>query len=148
MRNHAAATLLASLLTAGSCATVLMSDAACAHAQAVSAFEVVPRQSEIREPHRAAYLTAFLGAACIAASFPLGDEADRRYHRYLFETDRTRIDERFRATTRMDRLSSASLLTGEGLLATAVYLRFVRHPAHARVSLQVEPTACAVSLRF
>jgi hypothetical protein len=49
----------------------------------------------------------------------------------------------------MDRLASAALLTGEGLLATAVWLRFV-HPAREprRLALEVEPSRCAVSLRF
>ena len=48
----------------------------------------------------------------------------------------------------MDHAASAALLTGEGLLASAVYLRFVRHPAEARLTFDVEPAACAVSWRF
>ena len=85
----------------------------------------------------------------MAASFPLAHEADRRYERYLTETDITRIDTRFDATRRLDRIGSAALLTGEGLLATAVWLRFV-HPATPtrRLALEVEPSRCAVSLRF
>lgn len=145
MRNHAAATLFAGLLTAGSLLPML---AACAHAQAAFAFEQVPRPVEEHESHRAAYLCALAGAGLIGASFPMADEADRRYLRYLTETDLARIDDRFHATVRMDRLASASLLTGEGLLATAVYLRFLRHPAGARLTLVVEPSACAVSWRF
>lgn len=133
--------------------------AACAHAQAASPlpaspqpaspFEIIPRRADQRPSHRLAWITAALGAGLVAGSFPLAHEADRRYDRYLAETDVARIDERFAATTRMDRLASAALLTGEGLLATAVWLRFV-HPAREprRLALDVEPSRCAVSLRF
>lgn len=128
--------------------------AACAHAQAASAsasspFEVIPRRGDRQPSHRLAWITAGAGLALVAGSFPLAHEADRRYDRYLAETDVARIDERFVATTRMDRLASAALLTGEGLLATAVWLRFV-HPAREprRLAFEVEPSRCAVSLRF
>ena len=89
------------------------------------------------------------GVALVAASFPLHKEADRRYALYLRETDVSHIDERFRATTRMDRLSSAALLTGEALLVTSVWLRFVHPQGPAnRVTFVVEPQRCAWSLRF
>jgi hypothetical protein len=85
----------------------------------------------------------------VAGSFPLAAEADRRYAVYLAETDVARIDARFAATTRMDRLASGTLLTGEGLLVTAVWLRFLRPPRVGnRLSFEVEPARCAVSLRF
>lgn len=123
--------------------------AACAHAQAASAFEVVPPRAKAPHSNRAAWLTALVGAGLVAGSFPLAREADRRYDRYLIETDVTRIDERFQATTRMDRIASAALLTGEGLLATAVWLRFVHpSPAPRRLALLVEPSRCAVALHF
>jgi hypothetical protein len=141
--------LLLAVMVAGA-----LLQAACAHAQAASAFaaspfEVIPRRADQRPSHRLAWITAAVGAGLVAGSFPLAHEADRRYDRYLAETDVARIDERFAATTRMDRLASAALLTGEGLLATAVWLRFV-HPAREprRLSLEVEPSRCAVSLRF
>ncbi len=127
--------------------------AACAQAQAASSFEVVPRRAATAPSHRAAWIAAFTGAALVAASFPLADEADRRYSLYLDEVDVDRIDERYRTTQRMDRLASGSLLAGEALLATAVWLRFVRgdrqeKAAKARVSLDLRTDRCAVALRF
>ena len=85
----------------------------------------------------------------VAGSFPLAAEADRRYAAYLAETDVTQIDARYDATVRMDYLSSGALLAGEGLLVTSVWLRFL-HPPHEsnRLALEIEPTRCAVSLRF
>ncbi len=147
MRPRLAAWLLA-VVVAGA-----PMSAACAHAQAASAFEVIPRRAKVRHSYRAVWLTAFAGAGLVAGSFPLAHESDRRYERYLGETDVAAIDARFAATTRMDRLASAALLTGEGLLATAVWLRFVHrnaepHRTPSRLTLEVEPSRCAVSLRF
>src|SRR5262249_2791865 len=124
--------------------------AACAHAQAASSspFEVVPRHATGRSSHRAATIAAIVGVGLIAASFPLEHEADRRYAEYLSETDVTKLDERFAATQRMDRIASGSLLAGEALIATAVWLRFVHHPAEARVSLALRSDRCALSYRF
>src|SRR5690349_1591016 len=91
-------------------------------------FEVVPRPASEHSSHRLAWIAAATGAVLIGASFPLANEADRRYAVYLTETDVSRIDERFQATAHMDRLASGTLLTGEGLLATAVWLRFLHAP--------------------
>ena len=50
---------------------------------------------------------------------------------------------------RMDRnWASASLLSGEALLVTAVYLRFIRRASPARLAMDLTPHRCAVSLRF
>lgn len=127
--------------------------AACAAAQAAPPFEVVPRRPSDPRSHRAAWIAAFAGVALVATSFPLADEADRRYARYLSEVDVDRIDERYRSTQRMDRLASGSLLAGEALLATAVWLRFVRgdrqeRVSRSRVSLDLRTDRCAVALRF
>lgn len=123
--------------------------AACARAQAETPFEVVPRRAAESRSHRLAYVAALAGVGFVIASFPLEHEADRRYAAYLSETDVTLIDERYAATQRMDRLASGSLLVGEVLLATAVWLRFVHHPsAERRVSLALRPDRCALSLRF
>jgi hypothetical protein len=127
-----------------------------AAAAVATPFEVVPRRTSEHSSHRLAWIAAATGAVLIGASFPLANEADRRYAVYLSETDVTRIDERFQATAHMDRLASGTLLTGEGLLATAVWLRFLHPPrASRRVSLAVEPdphharvARCAVTLRF
>jgi len=112
-------------------------------------FEIVPRRLPGRRAHRLATVTAAVGIGLVAASFPLSAEANRRYDRYLHETDIASIDERFDATQRMDRLASGALLTGEALLATAVWLRFVhRAGRESRVSLMLSPARCAASLRF
>jgi hypothetical protein len=124
---------------------------ACARAQAASSspFEVVPRHTSGRSSHRAAYVAAIAGVGLIAASFPLEHEADRRYAEYLSETDVTKLDEMFAATQRMDRIASGSLLAGEALIATAVWLRFVHRPAaESRVSLALRSDRCALSYRF
>jgi hypothetical protein len=122
---------------------------ASARAQSAPPFEVVPNPSATPHPHRAAWLTAFAGVGFIAVSFPLAHEADHRYAQYLAETDVALIDERYDATTRMDRLATATLLTGEALLVTSVWLRFVHAPRETnRLSFAVEPSRCAVSLRF
>ena len=99
--------------------------------------------------HRLAYFTALVGAGLVIASFPLEHAADQRYAEYLNETDVTKLDEEFAATERMDRIASGSLLVGEALLATAVWLRFVHHPSvEHRVTLAVTADRCALSLRF
>src|SRR5262249_39626277 len=112
-------------------------------------FEIVPLRRSVRPSHRLAWITAAVGAGLVAGSFPLSAEANRRYERYLHEPDAGRLDERVPATQRMDRLASGTLLTGEALLATAVWLRFVhRAGRESRVSLVLTPTRCAGSLRF
>jgi len=143
VRSRLAAPLLAVVLAA----TPPL--APCARAQAETPFEVVPRHPSGQVSHRLAYLTAVTGAALVALSFPLEHEADQRYAAYLSETDVDKLDERFAATERMDRLASGSLLVGEALVATAVWLRFVHHPSvQHRVTLAFQPDRCALSLRF
>jgi hypothetical protein len=112
-------------------------------------FEVVGRSTPtVRRSDRWVWITAIAGAALVAASFPLADEADRRYDAYLVEADLTRIDARYAATQRMDRLASGSLLAGEGFLATAVWLRFVRGERTERVALDLRSGRCALAVRF
>lgn len=146
MRRLAAATLIVGAVNAAPMW------AACAHAQAASPFEVVPRPAPERRSHALAWTVAATGAGLVAASFPLRDAADRRYDEYLAETDITRIESRWDATTRADRLASGSLLAGEALLAGALWLRFVHRPhasePPARATLVVTPQRCALALRF
>jgi hypothetical protein len=143
VRTHLAAPLLAVVLAA---APPL---ALCVRAQTETPFEVVPRRATTQASHRLAYFTALAGAGLVIASFPLEHAADQRYAEYLRETDVTKLDERFTATERMDRLASGTLLVGEALLATAVWIRFVHHPGvQHRVTLAVATDRCALSLRF
>lgn len=143
MRPLLAAPLLAAVLAA---APPL---AGCAHAQSDTPFEVVPRHATGPSSHRVAYITAAVGMGLVIASFPLEHEADKRYAAYLSETDITKLDERFSATERMDRLASGTLLVGEALIATAVWMRFVHHPnPQHRVTFAALPDRCVLSLRF
>jgi len=130
-----------------------------AAAQVAPPFEVIPQGPQDHESHRLAWAVAATGAALIAGSFPLADEAYRRYARYLAETDVARIDERFQATARMDRLASGSMLAGEVFVASAVWLRFLHPPRKPRhLTFMAEPDLdpgcgprglrCAVALRF
>lgn len=142
LRRWAAALLLASA------ATGAPNGAVCAFAQAADSFEVVPRPVPDRTPHRAAWVCAVAGAGLVAASFPLADLAERRYADYLAETDVAAIEDRFQATVRADRMAGASLVAGEALLVTALWLRFVRRPGRPPASLVVLPDRCAIRLRF
>jgi hypothetical protein len=142
LRRIAAAMMLACAVTAA------LGEAACASAQAALPFEVVPRLTQPHRSHAAAYVCALAGAGLVVSSFPLADTADRRYAQYLAESDPGTIEDRWRATLRADRLSSGALLGGELLLATSVYLRFLRRPSEPRVTLIVSPARCALACRF
>jgi hypothetical protein len=140
------AALLVAVLASGTPANVWAQASSPAPADTASPFEVVPRSASPRHSYKWAWITAIAGAALVGVSFPLADEADRRYNAYLAETDVSRIDERFRATQSMDRLASGALLAGEGMLATAVWLRFVR--GDRRVAFDVRTDRCALAVRF
>jgi hypothetical protein len=146
VRPRLAALLLAAVLAA---APPLAARARAEGRADDSPFEIVPRHSTGQSSHHLAYLTGLVGIGLVAASFPLEHEADRRYAAYLTETDVTRLDELFSATERMDRIASGSLLVGEALIATSLWLRFVHHPNQEhRVSLALRPDRCALALRF
>ncbi len=142
LRRWAAALMLAAT------ATGVPNVAACAEARAADPFEVVPRPAPDGRSYRAAWACAITGVGLVAASFPLANLADRRYDDYLAETDPDRVDARWRATVRMDRLSSGSLLAGEALLASAVWLRFVHRSREPRATLVLLPDRCAIAVRF
>lgn len=142
MRKALAALMLASYVTAAP------EWAVCANAQAASLFQEVEVHQPARQSHTASWLTGLAGVGFIAASFPLAAKADDRYATYLGETDVARIEDRFRDAQRADRIASASLITGELLLVTAVYLRFVRRPVDSRTALLLGPDRCAVSYHF
>lgn len=88
------------------------------------------------------------GVSLIAISFPLADEADRRYAEYLRATDPARITDLYDDAVLLDRLSAGSILTGEVLIAAGLYLAFLRAPLPSRLDLVFEPSRCGVSLRF
>lgn len=142
MRRTAAAALLASLLTG------ILGPAVCAHAQTAVPFPPVESAPPPARSHRLADATLVAGLALIAASFPLATTSDRRYEEYLAESDPSAIESRWDAAQRADRLASASLLTGEVLLAAGVYLRFLRRAPDSKLRFAASATRCAVTLRF
>ena len=88
------------------------------------------------------------GVGLIAGSFPLADAADRRYAEYLRATDAQQITSLYDDAVLLDRLSAGSILTGEVLVATGLYLAFLRTPVTSRIDLVYAPSRCGVSFRF
>lgn len=111
-------------------------------------FAEVPLSAAPRASYRTAYFSLAVGAGLIGASFTFSRRANDAYDRYLAASDPAQILIHFDETERYDRWSSASLLTGEALIATGLYLRFLRPPPSARLSLSLDPGRCAVSYRF
>ena len=110
-------------------------------------FETVPLPTPVARPHKAAYACMAAGAGMIASSFWLADRADTAYDRYLTSRVPTDIRRWFDEATRYDQWSSGVLLGGEALVATGLYLRFLRRPTPP-VAVLLGPGACAVSYRF
>lgn len=129
-----------------SCAA--LQPAARAHAQAADPFPEVPLPVPPKHSNTWALVSFASGATLIAASFGIADAADRRYADYLRATDPARIEDLYNDAVLFDRISSASVLTGEVLIAAGVYLAFLRHPVPSRLGLALEPSRCVVSLRF
>jgi hypothetical protein len=142
LRRWTAALMLASA------AAGIPNGAVCAWAQAADSFQVVPRPPADHAPSKAAWACAIAGAGLIAASFPLSNLADDRYAEYLAETDPNAVEDAYHAAQRADRFASASLLVGEALIVTAVWLRFVRRPRPPAAIVVVLPDRCAIQLRF
>jgi hypothetical protein len=122
--------------------------AARAHAQAAGPFTEVPLRTESGRTHALAYASLLAGAGLIGGSFALSHRADDTYDDYLAATDPPRIEKLYDRTVRYDHLSSASLLTGELLIATGLYLRFLRRSSEPRLSLELGARRCAATLRF
>ena len=116
--------------------------------QAAVQFPQVPVPSPPKRSGLPAYVAMAAGVGLIVGSFPIATHANRTYDRYLVATDPDEIEHLYDETVAYDRLSSASLLGGEVLIATGLYLRFLRRPAPARASLIVGERRCALSWRF
>lgn len=127
---------------------VALAGAEGAQAQAAPAFPEVPYTPERPVSYAWAYASLGAGLALIGGSFILGERADDAYRDYLAATDPATIETLYDRAVRYDRLGSASLLGGEVLLVTGLYLRFLRSPRPPRVSLAVAPDRCALSWRF
>ena len=142
MKRIVAAVLAASLIIES------LLPAACAARQAAGPFEPVPIEPPARASHRLAHGSLLAGAGLVGLSFALTDRANRSYDRYLASTSPAEIGRLYDDAVRFDRLSAASLLTGEALIVTGIWLRFLRRPAPQRVALTVGTRRCAVALRF
>lgn len=127
----------------------LVLPAARAHAQAAGPFPEVSMPKKASRSSAMAYVCIGTGLGLLGGSTLLSDRANDRYQDYLRATDPESLRELYDQTLRLDRLSTGSLLTGEVLIATGLYLRFLRRPpAVSRVALDVRPSRCAVVLRF
>ena len=142
MRKLVAAVAAASLTWAA------MQPAARALAQAADPFPEVPIPSPPRRSYAWAALTLVSGATLIGGSFGFSDAANRRYREYLRATDPGQIARLYDEAVTFDRLSTASLVAGEVLIAGGLYLAFLRHAETPRLELVLGPTRCGVSLRY
>jgi hypothetical protein len=122
--------------------------AARAFAQAAGPFPEVPLPAAPHHSNTWAIVSLGTGAALIAGSFAFADAADSRYADYLRATEPGQIKDLYDDAVLFDRLSGASILTGEVLIATGIYLAFLRHPTPSRVMFALEPSKCGVSFRF
>jgi hypothetical protein len=113
-----------------------------------SPFAIVPEEPPDRGSHRLAWASFITGAGLVGLSFALTDRANDAYDDYLVATNPADAGHLYDRTRHYDRLSAASLLTGEALVATAVWLRFIRPRPDARITLVAGPDRCAVALRF
>jgi hypothetical protein len=127
---------------------VMMLTAACAMAQAAAPFPVIDVTPPKPPPHRLAGAAILTGVGLIVASFACEHEADKSYANYLNASDPETITMLYDRTVRFDRLSAASLITGNVLIATGLALRFLHSPQTSHVVVAVEPGRCAVTCRF
>ena len=126
----------------------LLAPAARALAQAAEPFPEVPLPHTRSGSHALANLTLLSGAALIGSSFVFEHQADEAYDDYLAATDAATITELYDKSQRLDHYSTAALIGGEVLLATGLWMRFLRHPPPERLSLDWRPDRCALAWRF
>ena len=98
--------------------------------------------------HLWSYVILAGGTGLVGSSFIFKERADDAYDAYLRATDPDRIEHLYDKTIHQDRFSRAALLGGEALLATGIYLRFIRRPAARQVGLAIGPRQCAILLQF
>ena len=123
--------------------------AAGAEAPAAEPFPVVTPEASPPRSHTWAWLSMLGGAALVGSSFVITERANELYDDYLAATDPARIEQLYDDTLRHDLAARLTLFGGEALVATGLYLRFVRRsPPPRTVSWSLQPTRCAVSLHF
>jgi hypothetical protein len=127
---------------------VSLLSAACAPAQAATPFPVVELPPAPRVSHRLANAAVLTGAVMIASSFLLERQADRLYDQYLDSSDPPEISRLYDRTTRYDHWSSATLISGNVLVAAGLAMRFLHAAPGSRVQLALDPRRCAVTCSF
>jgi len=136
------------LLTTALLQAPLLETAAAPPESAAVPFPVVPLPQPTHESRLAAWSCILGGAALIGASFAIHQQANDRYDQYLVATEPGQISSLYDQTVTLDRISAASLITGEVVLVTGIYLRFLRVPPTSRLSLAWERGACVARWRF
>ncbi len=116
--------------------------------RAAEPFPIVPLPEPPARSHRGAALAIAGGAGLIAGSFVLHERANRSYRDYLDSTDPAALDDLYDRAAVLDRWSAATLIAGEVLLATGVYLRFLRDSPPSRLALGAAPGGVALRWRF
>lgn len=134
------------LAAAVSCAVVVR--AAGADAPAARPFEIIPMQPPQTAAHTWSLVAVGTGVVLIGASFVFNQRADDAYGDYLTATDPDRIDALYDRAVHYDWFERGALIGGEALIATGLYLRFVRPPSDNKLSLAWEPRRCALVYRF
>ena len=122
--------------------------AAAAPPPAAEPFPVVPLPAPAHRSHAAAWLAIGSGAALLGTSFLVHHRANQTYDVYLASTNPDEIGRLYDRTANLDRLSSGTLIAGEVLFATGVYLRFLRQPRGSGLSFELSPDRCAALWRF
>ena len=122
--------------------------AACAHAQAASPFPEVPLDTIPRRSFKTAYLAMAGGAVLLGSSVLLARHADDTYEEYLAETDPETIEALYDEAIRYDWYTRAALVGGNVLIATGLYLRFIKPPPTPGLALDLRPARCALVLHF
>lgn len=135
------------VLLAANLSCAVMVRAAGADAPAARPFEIIPMQPSRTAAHTWSVVAVGTGAALIGASFIFNEKADDAYDDYLTATDPDRIDALYDRSVRYDWLERGALIGGEVLIATGLYLHFIR-PADSKLSLAWEPRRCALVYRF
>src|SRR5215212_8800350 len=134
--KHVMAATLAAVIALSPLANAAAADAP----PAAEPFPAVPLPPRESRPTGASWLAFGAGAGVLTGSFLIHERANRSYSEYLGSTDPAELEELYDRTVMLDRVSGAALIAGQVLLATGVYLRFLRTPAGpARVALAIEP---------
>jgi hypothetical protein len=122
--------------------------AAAAPSPSAAPFPVVRIEQPAARSYQTAWVCFAAGAGLVTGSFLIHERANRTYRDYLHSTDPGRIDDLYDRTATLDRTSAATLIAGEAVFACGIYLRFLRSPPAARMTLDLGPSRCGASVRF